>query len=113
MNKLLIFMTLYTLGGILIWMQTNGQFLWSSFAKNPILLSITFGVTISYIMINATKYGFDSLNGSLWSIQFVGFSLGLIVNTVLNFYLMNEGINLKTIISIFLAFIIITIQFWK
>ena len=110
MNKLLIFITLYTLGGILIWMQTNGQFLWSSFAKNPILLSITFGVIISYLMITATKYGFMSLNGSLWSIQFVGFSLGLIVNTILNFYLMNEGISLKTIISIFLAFIIITIQ---
>jgi heme/copper-type cytochrome/quinol oxidase subunit 4 len=64
-------------------------------------------------MISAAKYGFLSLNGSLWSIQFVGFSLGLIINTILNYYLMDEGINLKTIISILLAFCIITIQFWK
>ena len=113
MNKLLIFMLLYTIGGVLIWTQTNGQFLWSSFAKNPLIISLTFGVVISYLMINATKYGFMSLNGSLWSIQFVGFSLGLIVNTILNYYLMNEGINIKTTISIILAFCIITIQFWK
>ena len=101
------------LGGLLIWFQTNGQFLWSSFAKNPILLSIVFGTTISYIMINSIKYGYISLNGSLWSIQFVGFSLGIITNATLNFLMMDEGINLKTLLSIFLAFIIITIQFWK
>ena len=66
-------MLLYTLGGILIWTQTNGQFLWTSFDKNPLIISLTFGVLISYLMINATKYGFMSLNGSLWAIQFVGF----------------------------------------
>tara|TARA_B110000285_G_C15074836_1_gene590110 strand:- start:434 stop:775 length:342 start_codon:yes stop_codon:yes gene_type:complete len=113
MSKFLIFTLLYTLGGILIWTQTNGQFLWTSFEKNPLAISLTFGVTISYIMISATKYGFLSLNGSLWSIQFIGFSLGLIVNTILNYYLMNEGINIKTTISILLALCIITIQFWK
>lgn len=113
MSKFLIFTLLYTLGGILIWTQTNGQFLWSSFERNPLVISLTFGVVISYIMISATKYGFISLNGSLWAIQFIGFSLGLIVNTILNYYLMNEGINLKTTISILLALCIITIQFWK
>lgn len=113
MNKLLIFIILYTLGGILIWTQTNGQFLWQYFEKNPLLISLIFGIVISYIMIHATKYGFISLNGSLWAIQFTGFSLGIIINTILNFYLMNEGINIKTAISIVLAFCIITIQFWK
>ena len=113
MNKLLIFIMLYTLGGILIWTQTNGQFLWQFFEKNTLVISLTFGVLISYLMINATKYGFMSLNGSLWAIQFIGFSLGLIVNTIMNFYLMNEGINIKTAISILLALCIITIQFWK
>ena len=79
MNKFLIFVLLYILGGILIWTQTNGQFLWQSFEKNTLLISLTFGVIISYLMINATKYGFMSLNGSLWAIQFTGFSVGLIV----------------------------------
>ena len=113
MNKLFIFLSLYLLGGILIWFQTNGQFLWTSFAKNPLVLSLIFGTTISYIMINAWKYGYMSMNGSLWSIQFVGFSLGLMANATLNFLMMGEGINLKTLLSIFLAFIIITIQFCK
>lgn len=113
MSKLFIFLFLYLLGCILIWLQTNGQFVWTSFAKNPILLSIVFGTIISYIMITATKYGFNSLNGSLWSIKFVGFSLGIFANALLNYYIMNEGINAKTTISMVLAFCIITIQFWK
>jgi len=113
MLKLLAFISLYLLGCSLIWLQTNGQFIWTSFAKNPLLLSFIFGTIISYVMITATKYGFVSLNGSLWSIKFFGFSLGLIVNAILNFYLMNEGINIKTTISIILAFVIIGIQFWK
>ena len=64
-------------------------------------------------MILATKNGFIVLNGSLWSIKFVGFSVGMIVNALLNYYLMNEGMNMKTLICIFLSLLIITIQFWK
>ena len=113
MLKLIAFILFWTLGSVLIWVLTNGQFIWTSFAKNPILLSLIFGTIISYVMITATKYGLASLNGSLWSIKFFGFSLGIIVNAILNFYLMNEGINIKTTISILLAFVIIGIQFWK
>ena len=113
MNKAIIFFLFWALGSSLIWVQTNGQFLWSSFAKNPFLLSLVFGTLISYIMILATKYGFSVLKGSLWSIKFVGFSIGMIINSLLNFYLMNEGMNMKTLICILLSFIIITIQFWK
>jgi hypothetical protein len=113
MLKLLAYISFYLLGCSLIWIQTNGQFIWTSFAKNPFLVSFIFGTLISYVMITATKYGFVSLNGSLWSIKFFGFSLGLIVNAILNYYLMNEGINIKTTISMILAFIIIGIQFWE
>ncbi len=113
MNKVIIFLVFWALGSALIWVQTNGQFLWSSFAKNPFILSLIFGTLISYIMILATKNGFSVLNGSLWSIKFVGFSIGMIVNALLNYYLMNEGMNMKTLICIFLSLIIITIQFWK
>ena len=113
MSKVFLFIIFWILGSTLIWIQTNGQFIWESFERNPFLLSIIFGTIISYVMITATKYGFLSLDGSLWSIKFVGFSLGIITNALLNYYLMNEGINIKTTISIILAFCIITIQFWK
>ena len=39
MNKLIISILLFLLGNILIWFQTNGQFLWKWFEKHPISLS--------------------------------------------------------------------------
>ena len=83
MNKAIMFLVFWCLGSSLIWVQTNGQFLWSSFAKNPFMLSLVFGTLISYIMIMATKYGFSVLNGSLWSIKFVGFVINNNNNTIL------------------------------
>ncbi len=113
MSKVVAFVLFWILGSVLIWIQTNGQFIWNWFRDNPILLSICFGTIISLIMINATRIGFEALNGSLWSIKWVGFSLGIITNALLNYYLMGEGINMKTTISCVLACVIITIQFWK
>ena len=59
MSKLLVFLLFWILGSVLIWLQTNGQFVWTWFAKHPLFLSIVFGTIISYIMILATKYGFE------------------------------------------------------
>ena len=84
MSKVIPFISFWIIGSVLIWIQTNGQFLWTWFKDNPITLSVCFGTIISLIMITATRYGFESLNGSLWSIKWVGFSLGIIINALLN-----------------------------
>jgi hypothetical protein len=113
MSKIIPFILFWILGSSLIWIQTNGQFIWESFKNNPIILSLLFGSTISFIMITATRYGFDALNGSLWSIKWVGFAIGIIINALLNYFLMDEGVNPKTIVSLFLAIVILTIQIWE
>jgi hypothetical protein len=58
MKNLLIGMGLTLIGQILIFFQTNGQFIWPWFKKNPLILSIGFGTVISYLFINGdTSYG--------------------------------------------------------
>ncbi len=113
MSKLIPFISFWILGSSLIWIQTNGQFMWGFFKNNPLILSLFFGSTISFIMITATRYGFDALNGSLWSIKWVGFAVGIIINALFNYYLMDEGINTKTIFSLLLAILILAIQIWE
>ena len=113
MNKLLIALVLFCIGHILIWFQTNGQFLWKWFDRNPLLLSVMFGATISYFFIYATKYCYEYFDGLLWSIKFVGFAIGILTYAGLTYYFMGEGINLKTLICLILAVIIICVQvFW-
>jgi len=114
MNQLVIAILLFTLGQSLIWIQTNGQFLWKWFDKNPLILSIVFGTIISYIFIFATKYVVNYFDGMLWPGRFIGFGTGMISFVILTWCFMGEGITTKTAISLVLATTLVSIQIlWK
>tara|TARA_Y100001963_G_C6516548_1_gene324591 strand:- start:210 stop:560 length:351 start_codon:yes stop_codon:yes gene_type:complete len=114
MTKLVLSVLLFLLGQILIWFQTNGQFIWTWFEKNPLILSIVGGSTISYAFIYGTKFAYEHFDGLLWPGRFLGFALGISSYAVLTWLFMGEGINLKTMTSLILAIGIICVQlFWK
>lgn len=110
LNKIILAIILFVLANILVWFQMNGQFLWKWFEKNPILLSVILGTIISYLFIYATKYMFSYFDGMLWSIKFFNFALGSIVYGLMTYYFMDEGLTPKTLICLFLALIIISVQ---
>ena len=114
MNKLLLAVVLFTFGQILIWFQTNLQFInkWSK--DHPFLMACIFAVPISYAFIYATKYVVEYFDGALWPGRFIGFATGMIAFAILTNLYMNEGINSKTLISLVLATALVCIQiFWK
>ena len=113
MNKLLISTFLFLTGQVLIWFQTNGQFLWPWFKRNPLIISAIGGTVISYAFIIATKYAVQYF-GVLWPGRFLGFSMGVSSFAILTWIFMGEGITYKTAVSLILAIVIICIQlFWK
>ena len=98
----------------MIWFQTNGQFIWTWFKKNPWIISVVAGTTISYIFIKATSLVAEYYDGAIWPGRFIAFSMGMFSFTLLTSMVMGEGITLKTGVLIFLALIIVCIQlFWK
>ena len=114
MRNLLIGFSLYALGQSLIWIQTNGQFVWPWFKRNPFLISLMGGTLISYMFIKATNYLVEYYDGALWPARFIGQAMGIITFTTLTFLLLGEGINTKTAVSLFFAFCIMAVQvFWK
>lgn len=91
----------------------NGQFMWSWFKDNTLILAI-FGIPISYLYILGTKYTVEHFEGVLWPTRFIGFGVGIVVYAVLVGIFFKEGINLKTFVSLLLSFTLILIQlFWK
>ena len=113
MNLLLGFL-LFFLGQGLIWVQTNGQFVWPWFKKNPWLVSFAFGGIISYILIQATRLVVEHFDGMLWPGRFIGFASGILIFTVMTYIFMGEGITAKTGVSLALSVGLIAIQlFWK
>ena len=114
MKNLIIGISLFILAQGLIWFQTNGQFVWPWFKKNPLLVSLMGGTIISYIFIKGTWLVAQHFEGALWPGRFIGQATGIVVFAGLTFALLNEGINMKTTISLILAAILIGIQiFWK
>jgi len=114
MSKLLLAFLLFFLGQTLIWIQTNGQFVWVWFKRHPFLLAITMGSTVSYILIYATKLVVEHYDGLLWPGRFIGFGSGIISFTFLTWYFLGEGVTTKTLVSLVLAICLILIQlFWK
>lgn len=98
------------LGQSLIWIQTNGQFIWPWFKKHPIAVSIITGSVISYIVIYATRMVVEHFDGVLWPGRFIGFASGMMVFALMTWAFMGEGINAKTGISLLLALALICVQ---
>lgn len=112
-KPLLIGVFLYTVGQVITYYQLNGQFIWPWFKKNPFYLSLL-GIVISLIFIQATKYSVEGFNGLMWPQRFIGFATGMVVYAWGTGYYFNQPIDLKTFVSLLLAFILICIQiFWK
>lgn len=114
MNNLIYAIFLFVIGQIIVWMQSNGQFIWTWWKNNPLLISFTLGGIASYIFIKATYYAYTYFGNLLWPGRFIGFGVGILVFSILTWLLMKEGINMKSVVSLFLAIALLIVQiFWK
>ena len=114
MKNLLIGISLTLIGQILIFFQTNGQFIWPWFKRNPLILSVGFGIIISYVFIKGTHYMVSYFEGTLWEGRLLGFGMSMITFSILTYLFMGEGITPKTGVSLLLAAVLVLIQlFWK
>jgi len=112
-KNILIAFILFIIAQALIWYQTNSQF-FNDWVKERPLLMATMGVPISYILIYASRYVVAGFDGLLWPGRLIGFSTGMIIMAALTYIHLDEGITLKTGVTLLLAFIIVMIQlYWK
>ena len=113
MNNILTGLILFIISHIIIWFQVNSQFIWLWAKDNPWTMSLL-GFPISYVLIIATKFIVAGFDGLLWPGRLVGFGSGMIVMAGLTWWMLGEGINLKTMTSLILATGLVCVQiFWK
>ena len=114
MRNLLGGILLFSLAQAMIWIQTNGQFVWPWFKRNPLILSLIGGTMISYIFIKGTAMVAEHFDGQLWPGRFIGQASGIVIFATMTFIFLNEGISTKTSISLMLAILLLSVQiFWK
>tara|TARA_S200002703_G_scaffold51537_1_gene44744 strand:- start:62 stop:412 length:351 start_codon:yes stop_codon:yes gene_type:complete len=103
----------FIIGQILIWFQSHLQFFSNWSKDNPLLIAVP-GVLVSYVSILATKNIAEAYDGLVWPSRLIGFGIGIILFSLLTWVLLGEKLNIKSGISIMLAFCIVMIQlFWK
>ena len=104
---------IFLLTHIITWFQLNGQFFSVWFKNNNFILSL-FGIPISLLYIYGTKYVYESFGGLIWPGRFIGFAVGMVVFSLLASFVMNEGVTMKTGISLALSLALVGVQiFWK
>jgi hypothetical protein len=112
-QKLITGTLLFLLGQTLVWYQINGQFISEWMKKHPLAVSFL-GVPISYVYIYATQHLVEAFNGDMWPQRLIGFSMGMIAFAFLTYIHLNQGITLKTAVTLALATAIVVIQIiWK
>jgi hypothetical protein len=81
--------------------------------EHPLAVSFL-GVPISFVYIYATQYLVEAFDGDMWPQRLIGFSMGMIAFAFLTWLHLNQGITLKTGVTLILAIAIVLIQIlWK
>lgn len=97
--------------GTFIQLQGNARYNW--YDKHPIIV-LLFGIPLSWLYMKSVNHFIVAYNGQIWPSRLIGFGIGIIVFSLMSFYLYKEPITLKTAISILLGLCIILIQiFYK
>jgi hypothetical protein len=105
--------SIFFLGQIVVWIQTNGPLIWD-WAKTYKTALMLLGVPITWAFMEATRYAVSGFGGLFWPGRFTSFVAGIFVFTLMTYFFRDEAINVKTGISLILAFCLILVQlFWK
>ena len=116
MNKILsIFFVLfvYLVSQVFTYYQLQGHLFNKWIKDNPMIMAIL-SVPIGYYVVMASRTMIDLWDGQTWPNRLIGFSFGVIVFTIMSWFLLKEPLTLKTAVCLFLCLIILLIQFlWK
>ena len=98
---------------VLTFFQLQGQLKIEWFKNHPITMAFM-GVPISLLFMYSVKNIVAAYNGQIWPSRLIGFGIGVIVFTIMSYYLFKEPLTLKTLICLGLGVCIILVQlFWK
>ena len=103
----------FLVGQTVVWFTTNAQF-YNKWAEDKPIIMTMIAAPVTYLFILGTKHCAVHFDGMLWPGRFIGFAMGMIAFTILTSSIMGESVNVKTVISLILAVILVCIQiFWK
>jgi len=109
MNNLVLGVIYGFIAQVLTFLQLQGNIKYGWYDKHKILLLLV-SIPISWCYIQSVRLFVTGFNGEIWPSRIVGFSIGIIVFSIMGYFMFGETITVKTGVCLFLALIILLIQ---
>ena len=113
LSKLLLAFALIIMAQAITYYMVQGQFIFRQL-KNNIIATMIMSIPAAICGFYATRFFVESFNGLLWPARMIGFAVGIILFTLLTYAHLKEVPDMKTIVTMVLAGVIIAIQLlWR
>lgn len=97
--------------GTFVQLQCSLKYGW--YNKYPLLV-LFLGIPFGWMFTKSVQYFLDSFKGELWPGRLIGFGVGIVIFSLMSYFLFKEPLTSKSLVCISLGFLIILIQvFWK
>jgi multidrug transporter EmrE-like cation transporter len=101
------------LAQIITFLQLQGQ-LKIEWLKNNMWFGVLMGMPISFLFMVSVKNFVGAFDGQIWPSRLIGFGIGVIIFTVMSYFMFKEPLTPKTLICLSLGTLIVLIQIlWK
>ncbi|AQG78952.1 hypothetical protein [Spirosoma montaniterrae] len=107
-SKILIAVGLFLIGSFGHWYIMYWQFKSPNWIRSPVPYVLAVGCT--WLWIQASKYGVEGLNGSMWANRFLFFATGVMVGAILYPYHFGQPFTVKVLIQLLLALCILLVS---
>ena len=113
-SKILFACLLFTIGQLFGWFHLNSQFVWEWWKDKPLLALMVFSFPAGLCFWVGIQMAYAEM-GEVWGPRFLIFCLSYFTFPILTWHFLGESMfTLKTMICVFLSFMIMSIQlFWK
>ena len=113
MNKLLLGFVYGLIAQILTFLQLQGGIKYNWYPKY-LWVSMLAAVPLSWFYLLSVQHFVKAFDGDIWPSRLLGFSIGIIMFTLLSAIMFREPFTLKTIVCLLLGFSIVAIQvLWR
>ena len=98
---------------VLTFLQLQGQLKYN-FLKEHWFVTACMGIPISLLFMWSVKHFVAFADGAIWPSRLIGFSIGIIVFSLMSYFLFKEPLTAKTVLCLALGVGILAIQvLWK
>lgn len=108
-NKIFLGIVFGIFGQIGTFLQLQGSYKFGWYEKYQWIVILS-SVPLGYLYIKSVNYFIKGFNGEIWPSRLIGFGVGVIVFTLMSYYLFKEPLNAKNIICLVLGFSIVLVQ---